>query len=132
MTHIALPEHIHSTRSQAFAVHLAQAHQVCVLIVYLILADAYRRDRVDQVNERRLQLRIIERRPTDLVDGMKEVRKKTILRRNTEVVIHDLNEYMNSKKVRCLSGVRKDWQNPGVQYLLPFLSSYLTSVMTVC
>jgi len=132
MIHRALPEHTHSTRSQASAVHLAQAHQVCVLIVYLILADTYRRDRVDQVNERRLQLGIIERRPTDLVDRMKEVRKKTILRRNTEVVIHDLDVYMNSQKVRNLSRVRKNWQNPGVQFLLPFLFSYLTSMMTVC
>lgn len=132
MIHRALPEHIHSTRSQAITVHLAQAHQVCVLIVYLILTDTYRRDRVDQVNERRMQLRIIERRPTDLVDRMKEVPKNPVLRRNTEVVIHDLDQYMNSKKVRRLSGVRNNWQNPGVQFLLPFLFSYLTSVMTVC
>jgi len=71
------------------------------------------KDRVDQVNEKRLQLRIIERRPTDLADRMKEVRKRTIPRRNTEVIIHDLDEYMNSQRVRSPPRVKNNWQNPG-------------------
>jgi len=100
------------------------------------------KDRVDQMNKKRhvdqanerpqLQLKVIERRSTDLVDKMKEGRKKQILRRNTEVVIHDLDEYMSSMKGRSLPKARNNWQNPGVEILFPFLSSCLTSVTTVC
>jgi hypothetical protein len=75
---------------------------------------------VDHVNKKRLQLRVIDRRSTDLVDRMKkEDRKKPILRRNTEVV--DLNEYMSSRKAR-LPEARNDWQNPGVEFLYPYFS----------
>jgi hypothetical protein len=75
---------------------------------------------VDHVNKKRLQLRVIDRHSTDLVDRMKkEDRKKPILRRNTEVV--DLNEYMSSRKARSPEA-RNDWQNPGVEFLYPYFS----------
>ncbi|KAG0697595.1 caspase domain-containing protein [Suillus ampliporus] len=72
------------------------------------------KDRVDQLNKKRqLQLKIVDRRATDLVDRMKQEKKRPIFRHNTEVVIHDLDDYMNSQKARCTSEVRNDWQNPG-------------------
>lgn len=69
--------------------------------------------RVDKLNEKRqLQLRIAKRCATDVDD--RTTREKTRpIRRNTEVVIHDLDEYMNCQKARCTSKARTDWQNPG-------------------
>jgi len=64
--------------------------------------------RVDLVNEKRqLQLRII--------DGMKKGPKKQIFRRNTEVVIRDLDEYISSMPVtgHSLPEAKNNWQNPG-------------------
>jgi hypothetical protein len=75
---------------------------------------------VDQVNKKRLQLKVIDRRSTDLVDRMKkEDRKKPIIRRNTEVV--DLDEYMSLRKARSPEA-GNDWQNPGVGFLYPYIS----------
>lgn len=98
---------------------------------YLILPDKYTRDRVDKLNEKRqLQLRIADRRATDVDDRMRE-KTMPILRRHTEVVIHDLEEYMTCQKARCTSKVRAKWQNPGVAFLLLLLLSCLTSPITV-
>ncbi|KAG1753598.1 peptidase C14, caspase domain-containing protein [Suillus paluster] len=55
------------------------------------------KDQVDQLNEKRqLQLKIVDRRATDLADRMIQEKKKPIFRRNTEVV--DLDEYMSSQE----------------------------------
>jgi len=71
------------------------------------------KDRVDKLNEKReLQLRIV-RCATDVNNRMTREKTTPILRRNTEVVIHDLDEYMNCEKARCTSKARKNWQNPG-------------------
>lgn len=71
------------------------------------------KDRVDKLNEKRqLQLRIADRRATDVDDRMRE-KTMPILRRHTEVVIHDLDEYMSCQKARCTSKARAKWQNPG-------------------
>jgi hypothetical protein len=79
------------------------------------------KDRVDKLNEKReLQLRIV-RCATDVDNRMTREKTTPILRRNTEVVIHDLDEYMNCQKVRCTSKARKNWQNPGVAFLFLFV-----------
>lgn len=70
--------------------------------------------RVDQLNEKRqLELRIAKRCATDVDNRMTREKTRPINRRNTEVVIHDLDEYMNCQKARCTSKARADWQNPG-------------------
>lgn len=72
------------------------------------------KDRVDKLNEKRqLQLRIVNRRATDVDSRMTREKTKPILRHNTEVVIHDLDEYMSCQKARRTSKARTDWQNPG-------------------
>ncbi|KAG2342323.1 hypothetical protein BDR05DRAFT_964300 [Suillus weaverae] len=98
----------------------------------MILPDKYPRDRVDKLNEKRqLQLKIADRRATDVNDRMTQKKIMPILRRNTEVVIHDLDEYMSCQKARCTSKARTEWQNPGVAFLFLFLFSCLTSTTTV-
>ncbi|KAG1826614.1 caspase domain-containing protein [Suillus variegatus] len=90
------------------------------------------KDRVDKLNEKRqLQLRIADRRATDVDDRMRE-KTMPILRRHTEVVIHDLEEYMTCQKARCTSKVRAKWQNPGYASHYPLVGSslkYLTSYL---
>jgi hypothetical protein len=71
------------------------------------------KDRVDKLNEKRLQLRIADRRATDVDDRMTREMTMPIPRRNTEVIIHDLDEYMSRRNARCTSNARTDWQNPG-------------------
>lgn len=72
------------------------------------------KDRVDKSNEKRqLQLRIVNRRATDVDSRMTQEKRMPILRRNTEVVMHDLDEYMSYQKTRRTSKARTDWQNPG-------------------
>lgn len=72
------------------------------------------KDRVDKLNEKRqMQLRIADRRATDVDNRMTREMTMPILRRNTEVVIHDLDEYMSCQKARSTSKARRDWQNPG-------------------
>jgi hypothetical protein len=101
-------------------------------IFYLILSDKYPRDCVDKLNEKRqMQLRIADRRATDVDDRMTREKTMPILRRNTEVVIHDLDEYMSCQKARGTSKAKRDWQNPGVAYLFLFLLSCLTHPTTV-
>ncbi|KAG2136673.1 caspase domain-containing protein [Suillus clintonianus] len=78
---------------------------------------------VDKMNEKRqLQLRIFERCATDVNDRMTE-RRMPILRRNTEVVIHDLDEYMSCQKARFTSEAKNNWQNPGVFFFFFFFCS---------
>jgi len=95
-------------------------------IFYLILPDKCPRGRVDKLHEnRQLHLKIADRCATDV--NARIIREKRLpLRRNTEVIIHNLDEYLSCQKART------NLQNPGVAFLLLFLFSYLTSPTTVC
>ncbi|KAG2096205.1 hypothetical protein BD769DRAFT_1515776 [Suillus cothurnatus] len=82
--------------------------------------------RVDKLHEnRQLHLKIADRCATDV--NARIIREKRLpLRRNTEVIIHNLDEYLSCQKART------NLQNPGVAFLFLFLFSYLTSPTTVC
>ncbi|KAG1763489.1 caspase domain-containing protein [Suillus occidentalis] len=87
------------------------------------------KDRVDKLNEKRqMQLRIADRRATDVDDRMTREKIMPILRRNTEVVIHDLDEYMSCQKARSTSKARRDWQNPGYASHYPLVGSFLNQL----